>query len=127
MNLLADAHQRLGFVAAYAERMLRESSSVGRDPVVERERVGSDLRAILETGGTDIRVEQRAMLELAFWSRTYSDALGDVLADIVLCELANLYLDQGKSQSEFVAALQRGYATVAIARDAVGDAAPPAR
>lgn len=110
-------------VAAYAERLLQEASQSDLEmciPFIDQNRVGSDLRTILETGAHGIRARDRAMLELGFWSRSYVGELGPiVLTEIVLCELANLYLDQGKSESEFVAAMQRGFSSVKAAREAI--------
>lgn len=123
MNLLADAHRRLGLVAAYAERLLQQSSLRQREacvPYVDQGQVGSELAAILETGAHGIRARDRAMLELGFWSRSYVGELGPAaLTEIVLSELVNLYLDQGRSESEFVAAMQRGFRTVKASREAL--------
>jgi hypothetical protein len=110
-------------VAAYAERLLQEAAQSDLErciPFVDQSRVGSDLRTILETGAHGIRACDRAMLELGFWSRSYVGELGPVkLTEIVLSEMVNLYLDQGKSESEFVAAMQRGFASVKAAREAI--------
>lgn len=124
MNLLADAHRRLGLVAAYAERLLQQAAAHDREgdmPYVEQRAVGSELAAILETGASGgVRVRDRSMLELAFWSRSYAGELGaEVLTQLLLSELVNLYLDQGKSESEFVAAMQHGFGSVKAAREAL--------
>lgn len=70
----------------------------------------------------DLRVQQidAAAMDLALWSRSWADSLQSAeLCELVLGELASLYLDQGKSESQFVAAVQFAFRSVKAARDAL--------
>ncbi len=63
-----------------------------------------------------------AAMDLALWSRLWTDGgclKPSELCELILGELASLYLDQGKTESEFVSSMQFGYRSVKAARDAI--------
>lgn len=68
-----------------------------------------------------------AAMDLALWSRSWADGClqPSELCELVLGELASLYLDQGKSESEFVAAVQFAFRSVKAARVALEAADHP--
>lgn len=72
----------------------------------------------------DVRSQQldAAAMDLALWSRSWVEG-GWVkpaeLCELVLGELASLYLDDGKTESELVSAVQFAFRSVKAAREAL--------
>lgn len=61
-----------------------------------------------------------AGLDLALWARSWAESVdGEDMASLVMAELASLYLDAGKTETEFVAAVQFAFRSVKAARDAI--------
>lgn len=84
---------------------------------------GAELETLLRL--RDQQLDAAAM-DLALWSRSWSDSIKPAeLCELVLAELASLYLDQGKTESQFVAAVQFAFRSVKAARDALAEADHP--
>ncbi len=69
--------------------------------------------------GAELYREQvnAAAADLAIWSRSWAESVKpDDLCALVLGELSALYLDQGKSEEEFVDALRFAFRSVKAAR-----------
>lgn len=61
-----------------------------------------------------------AGMDLALWARSWAESVkGEDMATLVTAELASLYLDDGKTEAEFVAAMQFAFRSVKAARDAI--------
>ena len=67
-----------------------------------------------------------AALDLAYWSRSWSPSVGgEALASLIMGELVMLYLDEGRSEADFVASVQFAFRSVKAARDAIAPAVHP--
>lgn len=78
--------------------------------------------------GAELYREQvnAAGVDLALWSRSWADSVrADDICALVMGELASLYLDAGKTETEFVAAMQFAFRSVKAARDTIAAADHP--
>lgn len=70
----------------------------------------------------ELHIEQlnAACADLALWSRSWAESVpGEELCALVMGELVALYLDAGKSEDDFVAAVQFAFRSVKAAREAI--------
>jgi hypothetical protein len=111
------AFRRLAAVSELAERLLRDGNPLG-----------SELALILTQRLSEPEgPEARAMLELALWAQRYSDEIGgERVASLVLGEIVSLYIDQGKSEAEFVGAMVSGWHSIRRVRVELGIDPPAA-
>lgn len=123
--------QRLAAVAAYAESLLQRATQYDAEgflPYADLQSIGTEIARLIEVPKLSAAgARDAAMLELAFWSRSWVESVGAAeLGEYIVAELVSLYLDQGKTEAEFVASVKRAYLSVKNARElALGDVHPP--
>jgi len=128
---VADVRQRLAAVAAYAESLLQRATQCDAEgflPYADLQIIGTEIARLIEVPKLSAAgARDAAMLELAFWSRTWAQSVGaSELGEYIVAELVSLYLDQGKTEAEFVSSVQRAYLSVKNARELAGaDVHPP--